>query len=227
MALSKTLQQFLDRMQVEYEVFLHAPTPSASRTAEASHISADKIAKGVLLKDESGYVLAVLPASHHLDLQEIERVLDSPASLAGELELAEIFRDCALGAVPAVGAAYGLDVIADERVMALGDRVLFYHSSCDPPAVAGTAVVARTAYPYPTAWDKRDDHYDPKASPENPIWQMVDIRLERIFKQPVAIGVLRATKALGGMELLRTGSRLSVQPVKPAEFAKVLKLAKA
>ena len=60
MALSKTLQQFLDRMQVEYEVFLHAPTPSASRTAEASHISADKIAKGVLLKDESGYVLAVL-----------------------------------------------------------------------------------------------------------------------------------------------------------------------
>ena len=121
MALSKTLQQFLDRMQVEYEVFLHAPTPSASRTAEASHISADKIAKGVLLKDESGYVLAVLPASHHLDLQEIERVLDSPASLAGELELAEIFRDCELGAVPAVGAAYGLDVIADERVMALGE----------------------------------------------------------------------------------------------------------
>ena len=108
MALSKTLQQFLDRMQVEYEIFLHAPTPSASRTAEASHISADKIAKGVLLKDESGYVLAVLPASHHLDLQEIERVLDSPASLAGELELAEIFRDCELGAVPAVGAAYGL-----------------------------------------------------------------------------------------------------------------------
>src|SRR5215471_14772430 len=62
------------------------------------------------------------------------------------------------------------------RAMIRGDRVLFYHSSADPPTVVGTAVVVREAYPDHTAWDKRDDHYDPKASPENPIWQMVDIR---------------------------------------------------
>lgn len=111
------------------------------------------------------------------------------------------------------------------RAMKAGDRVLYYHSSCNPPAVAGTAVVAREAYPDHTALDKRDDHYDPKATPGNPIWEMVDIRLDEIFAEPVPIGTLRADKRLAGMELLRTGSRLSVQPVKPHEFEVVLELA--
>jgi hypothetical protein len=90
--------------------------------------------------------------------------------------------------------------------------------------VAGTAVVAREAYPDHTAWDPRDDHYDAKASPANPIWQMVDIRLEEIFHQAVPIGALRGVPALKKMELLRKGSRLSVQPVTAQEFAAVLQL---
>ncbi len=109
---------------------------------------------------------------------------------------------------------------------AQGDRVLFYHSSTDPPAVAGTAVVVRQAYPDHTGLDPQDDHYDPKASPANPIWEMVDIRLDEIFSEPVPIGVLRGVKALAGMELLRKGSRLSVQPVRPREFETVLQLAR-
>jgi predicted RNA-binding protein with PUA-like domain len=111
--------------------------------------------------------------------------------------------------------------------MQVGDRVLFYHSSADPPAVAGTAIVARAAYADDTAWDPRDEHFDPKASPENPIWQMVDIKLEAIFEPYVPIGLLRDTPALTNMELLRTGSRLSVQPVRPAEFTAVLQLAES
>jgi predicted RNA-binding protein with PUA-like domain len=111
--------------------------------------------------------------------------------------------------------------------MKLGDRVLFYHSGAEPPAVAGTAVVVREAYPDPTAWDPRDDHFDPKASPENPTWQMVDIQLETIFAEPVSIGTLRGVAGLKQMELLRKGSRLSVQPVRPREFEIVLELAKA
>ncbi len=75
--------------------------------------------------------------------------------------------------------------------MKLGDRVLFYHSG-EEPAVAGTAVVAREAYPDHTAWDPADEHYDPKASAENPIWQMVDIRLDSIFPQPLPLAELRA-----------------------------------
>lgn len=109
--------------------------------------------------------------------------------------------------------------------MRVGDRVLFYHSSADPPAVVGTAKVVRDAYPDPTAWDPKDHHYDPKASPENPIWQMVDLQLDAIFKRPLPLDELRSVKALDGMELLRKGSRLSVQPVTPQQFATVLKLA--
>jgi predicted RNA-binding protein with PUA-like domain len=107
-----------------------------------------------------------------------------------------------------------------------GDRVLFYHSSADPPAIVGTAIVVRPAYADHTAWDPRDHHYDPKASPENPIWQMVDIQLDEVFARPLSLPELRGEKALAGMELLRRGSRLSVQPVKPAEFAAVMRMAK-
>lgn len=109
--------------------------------------------------------------------------------------------------------------------MKLGDQVLFYHSSADPPAIVGLAVVAREAYPDFTAWDPADHHYDPKASAENPVWQMVDLRLAEIFPRPLGLTELREVPALKDMELLRKGSRLSVQPVRPAEFAAVLRLA--
>ena len=110
--------------------------------------------------------------------------------------------------------------------MRLGDRVLFYHSSANPPAIVGTAVIVRESYPDPTAWDPSDDHFDPKASPDNPIWQMVDIRLERIFDAPLPLELLRNVPALRDMELLRRGSRLSVQPVTHGQFEAVLALAK-
>lgn len=113
------------------------------------------------------------------------------------------------------------------QAMKQGDRVLFYHSSADPPAVAGVAIVAREAYPDPTAWDEKDDHFDPKASPANPIWQMVDIQLETIFPETLPIGELRGVPELAEMELLKKGSRLSVQPVRPREFEAVLRLAKS
>ena len=108
-----------------------------------------------------------------------------------------------------------------------GELVLFYHSNADPPAIVGIAEVASAAYPDSTAWDPHDHHYDPKASPENPIWQMVDIRLKEIFPQPLSLELLRGVPALKQMELLRKGSRLSVQPVRKSEFDAVLKLARA
>src|SRR5262245_35290133 len=111
------------------------------------------------------------------------------------------------------------------REMKVGERVLFYHSSTDPTAVVGTATIVREAYPDHTAWDKKDHHYDPASTPENPRWFMVDIRLEQTFKQPVTLESLRGVAALKEMELLRKGSRLSVQPVRKSEFEAVLKLA--
>jgi predicted RNA-binding protein with PUA-like domain len=111
--------------------------------------------------------------------------------------------------------------------MQTGDRVLFYHSSTDVPAIVGTATVASESYPDHTAWDKKDHHYDPASTPDKPRWFMVDIRLEQIFKQPLSLQSLREVAALKEMELLRKGSRLSVQPVRKAEFQAVLKLAGA
>ncbi|REK06768.1 MAG: EVE domain-containing protein [Planctomycetota bacterium] len=111
------------------------------------------------------------------------------------------------------------------RDMTKGDRVLFYHSSADPSAVVGTSVVVKEAYPDHTALDPKDHHYDPKATKEKPIWEMVDIKLDEIFPEPLPLGELRKVKALADMELLRKGSRLSVQPVRPREFEVVVQLA--
>ncbi|MBI3838751.1 MAG: EVE domain-containing protein [Planctomycetia bacterium] len=110
--------------------------------------------------------------------------------------------------------------------MKLGDGVLFYHSGGATPAVAGTAVVVRQAYPDHTAWDPRDQHFDPKALPDKPIWQMVDIRLEAIFVAPIPLEMLRKMPTLESMELLRKGSRLSVQPVTPREFEVIVELSR-
>jgi predicted RNA-binding protein with PUA-like domain len=110
--------------------------------------------------------------------------------------------------------------------MRLGDEILFYHSNAAPPAVVGTAIVVREGYPDHTAWDPNDSHFDAKVSPEKPTWQMVDIQLPEIFDEPLPLEELKAVAALRDMELLRRGSRLSVQPVKKNEFDAVLKLAR-
>jgi predicted RNA-binding protein with PUA-like domain len=111
------------------------------------------------------------------------------------------------------------------RAMAVGDRCLFYHSNADPPGVAGVVEVVAAARPDPTARDPRSPYHDPRATDENPVWSLVDVRLVEIFRREVPLGELRATPALAGMELLRRGSRLSVQPVTPAQFRTVLALA--
>lgn len=110
------------------------------------------------------------------------------------------------------------------RAMRVGDAVLFYHSSCEEPGVVGLAEVVREAYSDPTQFDPQDRHYDPKATREKPIWDMVDLRAIALLRQPVSLDVLRKTKGLEQMSVLRRGSRLSVQPVRPKEWAIVVKL---
>jgi predicted RNA-binding protein with PUA-like domain len=113
------------------------------------------------------------------------------------------------------------------RAMRVGDQVLFHHSNADPPALAGNAEVVREAYPDPTAFDAKHRHYDPKSRRDKPTWDMVDIRLVRIFPRPIPLDVLRGEPGLKRMELLRKGSRLSVQPVRPGEWKIILKLAES
>ncbi len=111
--------------------------------------------------------------------------------------------------------------------MKLGDKVLVYHSNAKPPAVAGVATIARESYPDHTSWDSTNKHYDPKSTAQNPRWFMVDIKLEEIFAKSIPLDELRDVAALKEMELLRKGSRLSVQPVRKKEFDAIVKLAKA
>jgi predicted RNA-binding protein with PUA-like domain len=109
----------------------------------------------------------------------------------------------------------------------VGDGVLFYHSSADPPTIAGIAQVVRAGHPDPTAFDPGADHYDPKSEPKDPTWYQVSIRAVRPIEPPLGLPLLRTVPALAGMELLRKGSRLSVQPVTAAEWETVLSLADA
>jgi predicted RNA-binding protein with PUA-like domain len=111
------------------------------------------------------------------------------------------------------------------REMEIGDQVFFYHSSTDRPCIVGVAEVVKKAYPDHTALDPNHHHYDPKATPSNPIWEMVDIKLVSKFVQPITLDDLRHVAGLEKMELLRKGSRLSVQPVSAEEWKIVIKLA--
>lgn len=107
----------------------------------------------------------------------------------------------------------------------VGDGVLYYHSNADPPAIVGIAEVVREGHPDPTSFDPTADHHDPKSRPESPTWFQVSIRAVQPFDAPLGLSRLREVPALASMELLRKGSRLSIQPVRPEEWAAILELA--
>jgi predicted RNA-binding protein with PUA-like domain len=113
------------------------------------------------------------------------------------------------------------------REMAVGDQVLFYHSSTEPPAVVGIAEVVRTAYPDDTQFDRTSHHYDSASDKANPRWDMVDIRHRKTFPEPITLDRFRQEPRLKGMVLLRKGSRLSVQPVTGAEWMVINRIAGA
>ena len=110
--------------------------------------------------------------------------------------------------------------------MQVGDLAFFYHSSCAVPGVYGIIEIARAAYPDPTAWDPENHHYDPKSTPEQPLWDMVDVRFQREFKRPVTLSAIKAQAVLKNMRLVQRGSRLSVMPVTAREWNAILKLEK-
>ena len=103
------------------------------------------------------------------------------------------------------------------REMRVGDGVLFYHSSCDEPGVAGIAEVMTDAHPDPTQFDPKSDYYDPASPPNAPRWDQVDVQFVKAFEQPLSIEKIRGLPALGDMVLVKN-TRLSVQPVRPEEW---------
>ena len=109
---------------------------------------------------------------------------------------------------------------------ALRDGVLFYHSNCDVPGIYGLAEVSSAAYPDPTQFQRRSKYFDEKATPEQPRWDLVDVRYGRHLRRPIPLDEIRGhADALGeDFALVRKGSRLSVMPVTAAQWKQLLSL---
>jgi Ala-tRNA(Pro) deacylase len=118
MALVQKLREYLDAKHVRHDVVEHPRTMTAMSTARAAHVPGTRVAKAVVLHDAAGYLIAVVPSAHRIELNTLQDQLGRRLNLATEAEIAELFDDCELGAVPAIGAAYGINVICDESLAA-------------------------------------------------------------------------------------------------------------
>jgi hypothetical protein len=107
--------------------------------------------------------------------------------------------------------------------MQVGDGVLFYHSSCAEPGIAGLATIASAVRPDPTQFDPASPYFDPKSDPAAPRWLLRDVRALRKTRL-LSLAELRATPALAELEVLRRGSRLSITPVTPGQWELILGL---
>jgi len=116
MAIAESIKHYLEKHGVKYDVIVHTHTSSSMRTAEAAHVPGDKLAKTVVLQDGSGYLMAVLPTTHHLDIELLNEALGRRLDLVIEEELSELFRDCETGAVPPIGPAYDMQVALDKSL---------------------------------------------------------------------------------------------------------------
>jgi predicted RNA-binding protein with PUA-like domain len=110
--------------------------------------------------------------------------------------------------------------------MRIGDGVLFYHSQVKPMGIYGMAEIASAGYADPSAFDPKDKYYDAKSDPANPTWMVVDVAYVAHLDPPVTLETLKITPGLEKMLVIQRGSRLSIQPVTPAEWEIVLSLAK-
>ena len=116
MGIAITLARYLMERDMPYDVIEHARTETASQSATASHVPPDRIAKAVVLKGEDGFMLAVLPASSHIQFGQLRKQLGADVDMANEEQIETLFLDCQPGSVPAIGAAYGLNVVVDDSL---------------------------------------------------------------------------------------------------------------
>ncbi len=108
--------------------------------------------------------------------------------------------------------------------MAVGDEVLFYHSSCEPPGVAGVAVISKPSRPDQLQFDKKSEYYDPKSTPEKPRWFCTQVKFVRQFKNLLTLQQIRNDDHLKDMLVIKKGSRLSIQPVSEKNFYHIVEL---
>ena len=121
MGIAVTVSNYLDDHDVAYDVLTHPHTMTSSESAQASHVPGGRLAKSVLLEDEGGYVMVGLPSDRRVDLGELQRLLHRRLGLATEGELGQLFTDCEIGALPAIGPAYGIETLVDDAIAEQSD----------------------------------------------------------------------------------------------------------
>lgn len=108
--------------------------------------------------------------------------------------------------------------------MEIGDKVLFYHSNCKVPSIVGLAVISSASFPDHTAWDPDSKYFDPKSTPDNPRWHMVNVTFEKDLQRSVSLKEIKDTPELSNMKLVQRGQRLSIQPLTQIEYDLVVKM---
>lgn len=124
MTMASKLQTYLEEMGIQYDLLPHAPSHNSADSARNALIPESQLAKAVVLEDDDGYLMAVVPASRKVELERVRESCGRPLALATEPELRELFRDCEFGAIPPLGQAYGIGVLWDDS-LASCDEVYF------------------------------------------------------------------------------------------------------
>jgi Ala-tRNA(Pro) deacylase len=121
MAIAKTLMSYLQERGISYDLLEHKHTETALESAHEANVPVHQVAKAVVLCDDAGYVVSVLPASHSLEIAWVNQVLERKLEMACEKEFSNLFADCEFGAVPALGEAYGVQVVWDDELAYTSD----------------------------------------------------------------------------------------------------------
>jgi len=117
MGIAITLREYLSNEGIDFELIEHPYSKSSMESAKSAHIPGNQLAKCVVLEDDEGYIMAVIPSTHKIDMIILDRFLGRSLDLATETELSELFHDCEVGAIPPIGKAYGYEMILDDSLM--------------------------------------------------------------------------------------------------------------
>jgi Ala-tRNA(Pro) deacylase len=126
MTIAARVRAQLESQSIDYEIVPHPHTESSMATAQAAHVPGDRLAKAVIVKRGEAYIMVVVPSDYHVHLGLLHKHLGQDIGLATERELVALFPDCEEGAIPPIGAAYGLPTVVDSLL--LGEQEVYFES---------------------------------------------------------------------------------------------------
>ena len=155
MAIASTVSNYLAEHDVDYDVLTHPHTATSGESAQAAHVPGTRLAKSVVLWDEQGYLMVVLPSNRQINLGELHRQLNRNLGLATEGELGSLFNDCEIGALPAMGPAYGMETVVDDTLAEQSD--IYFEAGDHEQLIRVSAETFQTLLGE-TAWHGRFSH---------------------------------------------------------------------